>query len=38
MSRVSPRALPEPGSELALGVAAERLHLFDGGSGQRIGG
>ncbi len=38
VSRVSPRALPEPGSELALGVAAERLHLFDGGSGQRIGG
>ncbi len=38
VSRVSPRALPEPGSTLALGVAAERLHLFDAASGARIGG
>jgi multiple sugar transport system ATP-binding protein len=37
VSRVAPRALPEPGSTLALGVAAERLHLFDAASGARIG-
>ncbi|MGB5938341.1 MAG: ATP-binding cassette domain-containing protein, partial [Rhodanobacter sp.] len=37
VSRVSPRTLPEPGSTLALGLAAERLHLFDAASGARIG-
>ena len=37
VSRVAPRALPEPGSTLALGLAAERLHLFDAASGVRIG-
>jgi len=37
VSRVSPRTLPEPGSTLALGLVAERLHLFDAASGARIG-
>ncbi|KZC38471.1 UNVERIFIED_ORG: hypothetical protein RHOFW104R5_21720 [Rhodanobacter sp. FW104-R5] len=37
VSRVSPRALPEPGSTLALGLAADRLHLFDAAGGTRIG-
>jgi multiple sugar transport system ATP-binding protein len=37
VSRVSPRVLPEPGSTLSLGLVAERLHLFDAVSGQRIG-
>jgi multiple sugar transport system ATP-binding protein len=37
VARVSPRSLPEPGSLVALGLALERLHLFDGDSGARIG-
>ncbi|MBB5359590.1 multiple sugar transport system ATP-binding protein [Rhodanobacter sp. ANJX3] len=37
VSRVSPRALPEAGSTVPLGLAAERLHLFDPASGLRIG-
>ena len=37
VSRVSPRTLPEPGSSLALGLAADRLHLFDAANGARIG-
>ncbi len=37
VSRVSPRALPEPGSAVPLGVATQRLHLFDAASGTRIG-
>ncbi|MGH8160330.1 MAG: ABC transporter ATP-binding protein [Rhodanobacter sp.] len=37
VSRVSPRALPEPGSSVALGLVAPRLHLFDAASGARIG-
>ena len=28
---------PQPGDRVPLGVAAERLHWFDAGSGQRIG-
>jgi multiple sugar transport system ATP-binding protein len=36
VSRVPPSALPEPGSTLSLGLAAERLHLFDAASGARI--
>jgi multiple sugar transport system ATP-binding protein len=36
VSRVSPRVLPEPGSVLPLGLAAQRLHLFDAASGARI--
>jgi multiple sugar transport system ATP-binding protein len=36
VSRVSPRALAEPGSTIPLGLAAERLHLFDPSSGLRI--
>ena len=38
VARVPPRGLPEPGSLLSLGLALERLHLFDGASGARIGG
>ncbi len=37
VSRVPPRALPEPGGPLALGLAADRLHLFDAAGGARIG-
>lgn len=37
VSRVPPRTLPEPGSTLSLGLAAERLHLFDAANGARIG-
>ncbi|TPG09889.1 sn-glycerol-3-phosphate ABC transporter ATP-binding protein UgpC [Rhodanobacter glycinis] len=37
VSRVSPRALPEPGSTVPLGLVARRLHLFDAASGTRIG-
>ncbi|KZC35220.1 MULTISPECIES: ABC transporter ATP-binding protein [Rhodanobacter] len=37
VARVAPRALPEPGGLLALGLAVERLHLFDAVSGARIG-
>ncbi len=37
VARVAPRALPAPGRTLALGLAAERLHLFDAVSGARIG-
>ena len=37
VSRVAPQALPEPGSLLALGLVAQRLHLFDAASGVRIG-
>ncbi len=37
VSRVSPRALPEPGSTVPLGLVAQRLHLFDAASGARIG-
>ena len=37
VSRVSPRTLPEPGSTVSLGLAAERLHLFNPASGLRIG-
>ncbi|KQZ80234.1 glycerol-3-phosphate transporter ATP-binding subunit [Rhodanobacter sp. Root561] len=36
VSRVAPRALPEPGSAVPLGLAIERLHLFDADSGRRI--
>ena len=36
VSRVSPRALPEPGSSVPLGLVAEWLHLFDAVSGTRI--
>ncbi|MEO9214401.1 MAG: sn-glycerol-3-phosphate ABC transporter ATP-binding protein UgpC [Rhodanobacter sp.] len=36
VSRVSPRALPEPGSVVSLGLVAQRLHLFDPASGTRI--
>ena len=36
VSRVSPRALSEPGSTLALGLVAARMHLFDAASGARI--
>ena len=36
VSRVSPRALPEPGSTVPLGLAVERLHLFDPQTGMRI--
>jgi multiple sugar transport system ATP-binding protein len=37
VSRISPRALPEPGSSVPLGLATERLHLFDAAGGTRIG-
>jgi multiple sugar transport system ATP-binding protein len=37
VSRVSPRALPELGSHMPLGLATERLHLFDAADGARIG-
>jgi multiple sugar transport system ATP-binding protein len=37
VSRVSPRPLPEPGSIMALELAAARLHLFDAADGHRIG-
>jgi multiple sugar transport system ATP-binding protein len=37
VSRVSPRVLPEPGSQVPLSLVAERLHLFDAQSGSRIG-
>ena len=37
VSRVPPRALPEPGSHVPLGLVAGRLHLFDAASGNRIG-
>jgi len=36
VARVSPRALPEPGSTVALGLALARLHLFDAQNGMRI--
>ena len=36
VARVSPRALPEPGSSVALGLALARLHLFDAQNGMRI--
>ena len=36
VSRVSPRAVPEPGSSVPLELVAERLHLFDAVSGTRI--
>ena len=36
VSRVAPQALPEPGNAVPLGLARERLHLFDAASGQRI--
>jgi multiple sugar transport system ATP-binding protein len=36
VSRVSPRAVPEPGCSMALGLATERLHLFDAAGGARI--
>ncbi|MEO6799195.1 MAG: sn-glycerol-3-phosphate ABC transporter ATP-binding protein UgpC [Rhodanobacter sp.] len=38
VSRVSPRALPDPGDSMPLELIAEHLHLFDAGSGERIGG
>ena len=38
VSRVSPRALPEPGQVLSLGLAAGRVHLFDPHGGERIAG
>jgi multiple sugar transport system ATP-binding protein len=38
VSRVSPRALPEPGSTVPLTLVAERLHLFDPQTGTRIVG
>ncbi|WEN15476.1 sn-glycerol-3-phosphate ABC transporter ATP-binding protein UgpC [Rhodanobacter sp. AS-Z3] len=37
VSRVSPRALPEPGSQMPLTLVPKRLHLFDAASGSRIG-
>ena len=37
VSRVSPRALPVPGSTIALGLVVQRLHLFDAANGARIG-
>ena len=37
VSRVSPRQLPEPGSLVPLGLASERLHLFDPATGARVG-
>jgi multiple sugar transport system ATP-binding protein len=36
VSRVPPRALPEPGSSVALGLVAARLHLFDPAGGARV--
>ncbi|MHB1272419.1 MAG: ABC transporter ATP-binding protein [Rhodanobacter sp.] len=36
VARVSPRALPEPGGTVALGLALARLHLFDAQNGMRI--
>ena len=38
VARVPPRALPEPGSLVALGLSPPHLHLFDGAGGVRIGG
>ncbi|WP_158881192.1 sn-glycerol-3-phosphate ABC transporter ATP-binding protein UgpC [Rhodanobacter sp. L36] len=38
VSRVSPRALPEAGSSVPLGLVNEKLHLFDAESGARIAG
>lgn len=38
VARVAPRALPEPGASVPLGLATGHLHLFDGASGGRIGG
>ncbi|HZX71323.1 MAG TPA: sn-glycerol-3-phosphate ABC transporter ATP-binding protein UgpC [Rhodanobacter sp.] len=38
VARVAPQALPEPGTEMPLSLVTERLHLFDGASGKRIGG
>jgi multiple sugar transport system ATP-binding protein len=37
VSRVSPRALPEPGSTVPLSLVAQRLHLFNAANGTRIG-
>jgi multiple sugar transport system ATP-binding protein len=37
VSRMSPRPLPELGSAMPLGLAIERLHLFDAAEGGRIG-
>ncbi len=37
VSRVAPQALPEPGDGVPLGLAAAHLHLFDAGSGERVG-
>ncbi|HEY0198649.1 MAG TPA: sn-glycerol-3-phosphate ABC transporter ATP-binding protein UgpC [Rhodanobacter sp.] len=37
VSRISPRTLPEPGSSMPMGLATERLHLFDAAAGARIG-
>jgi multiple sugar transport system ATP-binding protein len=36
VARVPPQRLPEPGSRVPLGLAVERLHLFDASSGLRI--
>ena len=38
VSRVAPRALPEPGVSVLLGLIVEHLHLFDAAGGERIGG
>ncbi|MFC5527680.1 ABC transporter ATP-binding protein [Rhodanobacter ginsengisoli] len=37
VSRVPPQVLPEPGSRVALGLVAARLHLFDPADGARVG-
>ena len=37
VSRVAPRDLPAPGTEVPLGLTAGHLHLFDAASGRRIG-
>ena len=38
VSRVAPRALPEPGVSVPLGLVADHLHLFDAANGERIEG
>ncbi len=38
VARVAPQALPEAGASVRLGLVTDRLHLFDGASGERIGG
>ncbi len=36
VARVAPDRLPQPGQRLRLGFAADKLHVFDAASGQRI--